>query len=227
MKRSITNGLAAVAIAVVLGACATKVVKEEQYSGFLKNYSQLKEEKDAAGAPVMRHISPKISSGAYRQIMIDRVEFYPPPQPNANVDAATLEQIRAYLEQQLRKKIGERVPVVNQPGPGVVRMRAAITGAGGERADLAFYEYIPIGLVIAGTREAAGVRAKDARIYVEVELLDSVSGERVGAVVKKGTGEAVKGGESGKLALEHVKPVLDHWAQLAADFAASNLRPTR
>jgi hypothetical protein len=230
MKRSITNGLAAVAVAVLLGACATKVVKEEQYSGFLKDYSQLKEEKDAAGDPVMRHISPKLTSGAYRQIMIDRIEFYPPPQPNANVDAATLEQIRAYLDQQLRKKVGERVtvvPVVNQPGPGVVRMRAAITGARGERADLAFYEYIPIGLVIAGTREAAGVRAKDARIYVEVELLDSVSGERVGAVVKKGTGEAVKGGESGKLALEHVKPVLDHWAQLAADFAASNLRPTR
>jgi uncharacterized lipoprotein YmbA len=133
MKRSITNGLAAVAVAVLLGACATKVVKEEQYSGFLKDYSQLKEEKDAAGAPVMRHISPKLSSGAYRQIMIDRVEFYPVPQPNANVDAATLEQIRAYLDRELRKKIGERVPVVNQPGPGVIRMRAAITGAKDEK----------------------------------------------------------------------------------------------
>lgn len=224
MKRSITKGLAAVAAAVVLGACATKTTKEEQYSGYLKNYSQLKEEKDAAGAPVMRHISPKISSGAYRQIMIDRVEFYPPPQPNANVDAATLEQIRAYLDQQLRKKIGERVPVVNQPGPGVVRMRAAITGAGGEKAALAPYEYIPIGFVVSTAREAAGRRAKDAAVYVEAELLDGVSGERLGAVVKKGTGEAVKGGESGKLTLEHVKPVLDHWAQLAADFVSSNLR---
>jgi hypothetical protein len=157
--------------------------------------------------------------------MIDRVEFYPVPQPSANVDAATLEQIRAYLDRELRKKIGERVPVVNQPGPGVVRMRAAITGAKDEKAALAPYEYIPIAFVITTAREAAGVRAKDATVYAEAEMLDSVSGEWLGGVVKKGTGEAVTGGKSGQMTLEEVKPLLDKWAQLAADFVGSSLRP--
>jgi hypothetical protein len=93
------------------------------------------------------------------------------------------------------------------------------------KAALAPYEYIPIGFVVSTAREAAGVRAKDATVYAEAEMLDSVSGEWLGGVVKKGTGEAVKGGESGKLTLEHVKPVLGHWAQLAADFVGSSLRP--
>jgi hypothetical protein len=58
----------------------------------------------------------------------------------------------------------------------------------------------------------------------EIELLDSVSGKPLGAAVKRGTGESVKGGEGSKLTLAHVKPLLDKWAQVAADFAASNLR---
>jgi hypothetical protein len=157
--------------------------------------------------------------------MIERVAFYPPPQPSAEVDAATLNEISNYLDQQLRKKVGERVPVVDKPGPGVVRMRTAITGVAEERAGLKPYQYIPVALVLTAAKEAAGRRAKDATIQAEVELLDSVSSQPLGAAVKRGTGESVKAGEGSKLTLEHVKPVLDKWAQVAADFAASNLRP--
>jgi hypothetical protein len=104
-------------------------------------------------------------------------------------------------------------------------MRAAITGAKDEKAALAPYEYIPIAFVITTAREAAGVRAKDATVYAEAEMLDSVSGEWLGGVVKKGTGEAVTGGKSGQMTLEEVKPLLDKWARLAADFVGSSLRP--
>jgi hypothetical protein len=236
MMTSLIRTLAAFAIATAIGApvaayAADKLVEKEKYSGFLKDYSQLKEEKDAAGQPVMRYISPKLSSGAYNKIMIDRVDFYPAPRPDKSVDSATLHQISAYLDKALREKIGEKTTVVDQAGPGVVRMRVAITAVAAETAALKAYQYIPIALIVQGAKSAAGTRAKNAELYAEMEMLDSQSGERIGAVVKKGAGTEVKemkeGTEKGekKVALDNVKPVLDNWAKLAADFAATNLRP--
>lgn len=227
---SFIRTLAAVAIAIaapMAAFAADKVVEKEKYSGFLKDYSQLKEEKDADGKPVMRYLSPKLSSGAYSKVMIDRVDFYPAPRPDKNVDSATLHQISAYLDKALRQKIGEKTTVVDAAGPDVVRMRVAITAVAAETAALKGYQYIPIALIVQGAKSAAGTRAKEAELYAEMEMLDSQSGERIGAVVKKGTGTEVKEGkEKGekKVALDNLKPVLDNWAKLAADFAGKNLR---
>lgn len=234
LMRTLAAFAIAVAVAVpVVASAAEKVVEKEKYSGFLKDYSQLKEEKDADGKPVMRYISPKLTSGAYGKIMIDRVDFYPAPRPDKHVDSATLHQISAYLDQALRQKIGEKATVVDQAGPDVVRMRVAITAVAAETAALKGYQYIPIALVVQGAKSAAGARAKNAELYAEMEMLDSQSGERLGAVVKKGIGtevkaaEAKEGEEKGEkmVVLDNVKPILDNWAKLAADFAGTNLRP--
>ncbi|WP_372521871.1 DUF3313 domain-containing protein [Sulfuricaulis sp.] len=232
LTRTLTVFAVAIAIAMPFAANASDtLVKKEQYSGFLKDYSQLKEEKDAKGDKVMRYISPKLTSGKYSKVMIDRVEFYPAPHPDKNVDSATLDQIRDYFDQALRQKIGEKTTVVDQAGPGVVRMRVALTAVAAETAALKAYQYIPIALIVQGVKGAAGARAKNAELCTELEVLDSQSGERIGAVVKKGTGTEVKKVKEGEdkgekmVALDNVKPILDNWAQLAADFAGKNLRP--
>lgn len=234
LKHTLTVFAITIAITTPLATqAADKAVEKEKYSGFLKDYSQLKEEKDADGKPVMRYLSPKLTSGAYSQIMIDRVDFYPAPRPDKNVDAATLQQISDYLDKALRQKIGEKATVVDQAGPGVVRMRVAITAVAAETAALKGYQYIPIALVVQGAKSAAGARAKNAELYAEIEMLDSQSEERIGAVVKKGIGTEVKAAEAKEgeakgekmVALDNVKPVLDNWAKLAADFAGTNLRP--
>lgn len=231
---SFTRMLAACAVAATIAApvsafAADKLVKKEQYSGFLKDYSQLKEEEDAGGKPVMRYLGPKLTAGAYRQVMLDRVDYYPEPRPDAEVDAATLEQIRGYLDRTLRQKIGEKVPVVDRAGPGVVRLRLAITAVAAETRGLK--PRPPIGMLIQGIKAAAGTGplARDAELYAELEVLDSQSNERIGAVVKKGIGTELKAAEGGKgekkVVLDNLKPVLDDWAKLAADFAGANLRP--
>jgi hypothetical protein len=235
MKTSFIRTLAVFAIAIAVAApvaafSADKLVKKEQYSGFLKDYSQLKEEKDAKGEKVMRYLSPKLTSGAYSKVMIDRVDFYPAPRPDKSVDSATLHQISDYYDKALRQKIGAKTTVVDQAGPGVVRMRVAITAVTSETAALKAYQYIPIALIVQGAKSAAGARAKNAELYTELEVLDSQTGERIGAVVKKGIGTEVKEVKEGKekgekmVALDNVKPILDNWAELAADFAGENLR---
>jgi hypothetical protein len=232
MMKSLARTLMVFAVTALLAACAGgKVVEESQYSGFLKDYSQLKAEKDANGQPVMRYLSPKLTSGAYSKVMIDRVEFYPAPKEDKDVTWATLYQIRDYFDMQLRKKVGEQVPVVNEAGPGVVRLRVALTAVKSETASLKAWQYIPIALVVQGAKAAAGTRAKDAELYVEMDILDSQTGQRLGAVVKSGTGTEIKemkeGAEKGEkmVTLADVEPVLDNWAELVANFASRNLHP--
>jgi hypothetical protein len=232
MMTSFTRALMIFSFAALLAACAGgKVVEESQYSGFLKDYSQLKAEKDANGQPVMRYLSPKLTSGEYSKVMIDRVEFYPAPQEDKDVSWATLNQIQDYFDMQLRKKVGEQVPVVKEAGPGVVRLRVALTAVKSETAPLKAWQYIPVALVVEGAKAAAGARAKDAELYVEMDVLDSQSGQQLGAVVKSSTGteieEVKEGAEKGKemVTLSNVEPVLDNWATLVADFAGKNLRP--
>lgn len=207
------------------------LVKPGNYSGFLKDYSQLQQAKDEEGHKVMRYLSPALTSGQYHQVMIDPVKYYPMPKPDKNVDSATLDSILHYFDKTLNQKVGEQVLIVNKAGPGVVRLRIALTAVKTENAPLKPYQYIPFAFIAHGIRKAAGDNAKDAELYVEMDVLDSQSGKRIGAVVAKSAGTEVKaveaGPEKGKkmVVLDNVKPILDNWAKMVADFAGSNFHP--
>lgn len=227
--RALTVLVIAIAMPLMAHAADT-LVKKEHYSGFLKDYSQLKEEKDAKGNEVMRYINPALTSGKYHKVMIDQVVFYPAPKPDKNVDSATLHQISSYLDKELRQKIGEQASVVSLPGPDVIRLRVAITAVAAENAKLKAYQYIPFAFIAHSIKKAAGDAAMDAQLYAEAEILDSQSGQRLGAVVRKGRGTEIEkekeGAEQGKkmVTLDNVKPILDDWADTAADFVGKSLK---
>jgi Protein of unknown function (DUF3313) len=220
----------ATAIFIVLAGCAsTPSAKTEHYSGFLSDYSQLKPMKDVAGQEVMGWVSPELTSGKYHKAIIDPVVFYPAAAPDKNVDMTTLNQMQAYYTDELRKEIGAKIPVVDQPGPDVVRLEVAITAVATGNAPLKAYQYIPIALVVQGVKTASGTRTQDAVLYTEMQVLDSQTGARLGAVVKSGHGtdvtEIKEGPDKGKdmVTLDNLKPLLNTWAETAADFAAKNL----
>ena len=226
------RNLAVLAIAIslpVAGCAPTKMVKSEQYSGFLSNYSMLKEVKDADGQPVMRYINPRLDSGDYSKIIIDPVTFYPAPVPDENVDSQTLSEIKDYFDNALREKIGEKATVVDKAGPDVVRMRVALTAVASQTEGLKFYQYIPVALAVQGVKAAAGARPKQAYLNAELEMLDSESGALLGEAVKKGTGTTVEKEKEGEykgkkmVALDNLKPVLDQWATQAANFVGQAL----
>jgi len=118
---------------------------------------------------------------------------------------------------------------VDQQGPGVARLEVAITAVGAENAPLKAYQYIPVALVVQGVKTVSGTRTQDAEISTEMEVLDSQTGTRLAAVVKSGQGTKVtkikQGSEKGKhiVTLDDVKPLLDSWAEAAAEFANQNI----
>ena len=59
---------------------------------------------------------------------------------------------------------------------------------------------------------------------MEVEVTDSVTGERLAVAVREGTGEKIKGGSQDKVTLQTVKPLVDQLAASGATVLASSMQ---
>lgn len=197
--------LAVIALCFMVIGCASKTTKVEQYSGFLSDYSQLEKRAGLDGGVVLSWVSPVLAERKYTKVMIDPVAG---PQLRSEV----LTSILVYLNKAIRQEVGKTYEIVSEPGRDVVRIRAAITGIRTPLEELAVYEYVPIALAFAGVSSATGKRDEAVEVFVEAEMSDSLSNERLAAAVRKGFGESVEDRDD-QVELENVRPVLDGWAQ--------------
>ncbi|OGU19857.1 MAG: hypothetical protein A2580_15300 [Hydrogenophilales bacterium RIFOXYD1_FULL_62_11] len=188
-------------------------------SGYLGDYSALKEVKDAAGDKVMRYVNPKLKPGTYTAVMIDPTQYYPSPKPSEQVSSYTLTDISNYLDKGLRDKLGAKLTIASEPGPGVLRIRPAITAVAPQTVGLKPYQLIPVAFVVSSVKG----RGKEASIQVEVDVVDSVSGERMGASVRKGVG-AKLASDNAPLTLTDVLPLLNQWIDTGSSFIAEHVK---
>jgi hypothetical protein len=165
-------------------------------SGFLGDdsvYARLQEVEIHKGAKGRRWFAPHLNSENYQTALVDDVVLYPTPEPGPQVSAKTLEDISEYLSSQLQGKIGKVIPRADAAGAGVVEIQTALTGVDVASEGLHAYELIPVSAIFHGVQAARGKRKEDVQVFVEVKLLDSESGELVGAVVRRIEGEKLKG----------------------------------
>ena len=191
--------------------CSSKVVEPEQYSGFLKDYSQLKEAESPSGATVMRWVDPKLDINKYRSVYIEPTQLYPKPQPTATIPQGTLNGITSYYDQALKREVGRSLPLAAGPGPGVLVVRAAITAVSSKTEGLKPYEVIPIALVAAAVSTASGIRDQETDLATEAVFLDGGSNKVLAQVVRKGTGKPLENKEQ-VMKADDVKGVIDGWA---------------
>jgi hypothetical protein len=191
-----------------------EVSAQEGDSGFLRDYTRLEESTDSAGRTTRKWASPKFTADNYNALLIDPVVFYPEPRPTGQVSAETLQQILVYTNDLAKRSLSERFNVVDQAGPGVLRIRAAFTSVGAKGEGLKPYQYIPIAMVATlAKRAAAGGAPQRAAIVIEVEATDSVSGELMAGRVRFSTGERLaRIGEKDAVTMETVRPLLDNLA---------------
>lgn len=208
--------LFALTLCLLLGACASKVAQKEQFSGFLRDYSQLQEVKLADGSKTLRWVAPGVKDQGYTNIVIEPVAVYPAPKDAGQVDAKTVQAAAAYLDHQLRNQLAGVMHVTTVAGPHTLHLRAAITGVETRAEDFHAYEVIPIALIVAGVSSAAGTRDRNVDTYLEVEVSDASSGEIVGLAVKKAISPTTVENKDTAVTLNDVKPSLDLWAKDAA-----------
>ncbi|VVN90253.1 DUF3313 domain-containing protein [Pseudomonas fluorescens] len=219
MKLALMMSTLCIASIGVVG-CSSKVPQPDEYSGFLKDYSQLREEKSPSGVAVMRWIDPKLNLNQYTSVYIEPSQFYPKPQPTVKIPQSTLSGITSYYDQALKREISKSLPLASRPGPGVLVMRAAITGVSSKTQGLKPYEVIPIALVAAAVSTATGIRDQETDLATEAVFLDGGNNKVVAQVVRKGSGKPLAS-ESQVMKADDVKNVIDGWA---ADLHQSYLK---
>lgn len=210
MKLAVMMGTLCIATLGVVG-CSSKTVAPDEYSGFLKDYSQLKEAKSPSGAEVMRWMDPKLNINKFTSVYIEPSQLYPKPQPTAKIPQQTLNGITRYYDQALKREIGKSLPLATGPGPGVIVVRPAITAVSSKTEGLHAYEVIPIALVAAAVSTASGIRDQETTLATEAVFLDGGSNGVVAQVVRKGTGTPLEN-SSQVMKADDVKKVIDGWA---------------
>ena len=194
-----------------LAGCASKITQPDEYSGFLSDYSQLKEAKSPSGAEVMRWVDPQLDLNRYSAVYIEPTQFYPKPQATAKIPDSTLNGINTYYNQALKRELAKSLPLANAPGPGVIVVRAAITAVSSKTESLKPYEYVPVALVAAAVSTGTGIRDQETTLGTEAQFLDGGSGKVIAQVVRKGTGKPLSN-DSQVMKADDVKSVIDGWA---------------
>ena len=195
MKSSTKVALQMVASLVLLYACATHVTETDK-SGFLSDYSKLERIDD----DTLRYVSGTL--GNYSRFIIDPVviAFRQAPDKQVFTDEE-LSEISAYYSMAVREAlIGDGgYPVVEDPAPGVARIRIGITDV--EET----IGYLNIAVFTKVTGLGLGGASFDG------EVVDSVSGKQLGAVISWGTGSRYL--KAGISHMGDAKIAIDRWAK--------------
>lgn len=155
-------------------------------SGFLKDYSQLKP--GAEGQTLLVYINPNAQWSKYTKVIIDPVQFW--ADPGTSVPAQDQQALCGYFYNVLKENLQKTYTIVDQPGPDVMRIQAALTDATAATPGLRSVSVVvPQARVLnliqsMGTGSYAFVGSAEA----EAQIIDSVTGERLAASVDKRLG---------------------------------------
>lgn len=205
MNRILRLGLAlSLAVGTTL-AMAAKEVKTKDFSGWMDDYDSLVYNQERNAFVFFN----EEKRGKYSKVMLQSVTVY---SVDAKSDTRIANKATDYLTAGVRKILEEEDILAIEPGPRVLRYHMAITGVEKSTEELKAHNLIPVSALFRGAKAATGTLNTYIDAMFEAELVDSVSGERVGATVRKGISETEK--KSGdELTFEDVKPTLDMWLE--------------
>jgi hypothetical protein len=183
--------LSAMALAVLLSACTTtQKVPLEQASincGLLANEcgKLMPGGNDQAS---LRYINPSAQWTKYNKVLIEPVTFW--GGDSTSVSATDQHTLVNYFFQQLKEQLGKKFQIVDQPGPGVLKLTAAMTDAETATPVLRSISMIvPQAHMLSNLKYlATGTFPFVGGAQGEAKITDSVSGELIGAAVDKRIG---------------------------------------
>ena len=150
------------------------------FSGFLSDYAKLKPNPDFENTVSYVNQDPVKNVHKYVAILIEPVVVYVATDAGAKaIPDRGRAALASYFQQAITNAVSDAFPVVQERGPLVLRLRSAIIGVDVGGA-------IPPSLKVDGGEELA--RAVNiGKVGIEVELVDSESGEQIAAAVDRQT----------------------------------------
>lgn len=199
----IKNGLyAALAITIAsLAACSSgpKLMTEKiPESGFLPNYKVMQPvDNTPKDIRAWRYLKPGLFISSYTAVMIEPV-YLNQREYTKEITPEVITQIKKILEEAIRQAVLRRgdIKIVNQPGPGVLRVAVAITGAEISADGLRPWNFTPISLAANANTYAAGVNSRTPALVMENRITDSQSREFIAGDMVAVQGEPFRLGSS-------------------------------
>jgi hypothetical protein len=187
MKRTIKTFLAA-AIGIALIASLAGAA-DPKYSGFLGDYYKNLQPGPEGGVK-MRWIKPGVDFSKYNKLMIDSVIFYfAPDSEYKGIDPQTMKEMADAFNLELVNALKGAFPIVADPGPGVARLRFAITGITQSNPTRSVISsIIPAGLAVSLVKKGVGGSwTGSGATSAELMVIDSVTNEVIVLAVDEKT----------------------------------------
>ncbi len=212
MKTAIRHIHTAILCAASIGliGCAASGMKNVRASGFLDDYSQLKP--GAGDQAALVYIKPNVDFRRYNKIMFERVVVsLAPTAKSRDIDPVVLHELADYYQNALVNAVRSGYQVVDKPGPDVIWVRAAIVDVVPSNPTAnTLSSIVPVGVVVSAAAKAAtDANLGTGEAATEMEVLDSVTKERLAAAVDRRQGG--KAAFRGKWV--DTKQAFDYWAK--------------
>jgi len=197
-------------IALFVGCAQTKPVRKAEISGFLGDYSMLQKGKE--GEALLLYLNPNADWASYDKVLFESVTIWHGEDSKLdNIPKEDLQRLVNYLHTAIVTKLRADYEIVNEPGPGVLRIRMAITEAEKSKDVLdVFFTmeqqelHIPGGKVM--TIDAGSVAG---RVGIEGEITDAGNGEMLAAAVDNRSGSRI----DLKASWNDVEQAFQYWAE--------------
>jgi len=171
---------------VVTGCASTQEAKSVEKSGFLGDYSLLKEgqrstiSEGAEDEALLVYKNPAADWRKYRKVILDPVTVWTSGKDSQlkDVSVEDRQRLAALLWSKIDEQLRKDYQMTNQAGPDVMRIQAAITEAGDSNAFLdTVTSIIPQTRLLSGMKSlATGVSAFTGSASVEIKITDSETG---------------------------------------------------
>ena len=176
-----------VSLGILTSCAAMRGRKEIHESGFLGDYSRLEPNPNFPAQEI--YINPRAVWARYDSVKLDSVTLW------ANEDTGALSEeerqmITDLMYKSLHNEFEKHFKLKDRPSPSTIRGRAAITQAKGANvAARTLSTFLPQAMII-GSAVSLGVDTATTvgSATIEVELLDSVTNERLAAAVDSRAG---------------------------------------
>jgi hypothetical protein len=211
--RTLHQVLVSVLALALLGGCAlTRQTRSVEESGFLGNYSELKE--GGEGEAQLVYIRPDARWASYDKVVIAPVTLWTADESTlTNVSPEDQQLLADYLDSSIRHQLQQDYQIVDRAEPGAMLLRVAITDAKGARvlANTASKIIPQLRLLTTVGGLAADTQVLVGRIGIEAEIQDALTHERLAAAVDRRAGtKALRGGIS---TWADVQNACDYWSE--------------
>ena len=171
-----------------------------QRSEFLGDVSRLELVRGTEGYAAW--VKPGAQLSRYTKVMLDPFEVRAAREPGVRpISPADVARLETYFRQFVMMAVNDAYPVVGTAAPDVLRVRAAITGLRTAPAGQAASDGLEVALSLVGAR-------------IESEYRDSVTGERLAAVLDQRDGRQAVTHRSVVASWSEAEAALEAWARL-------------